>query len=75
MSDEMKPGDSVPDEEAGILKMLDEAFEKGIVVIFGAAGMTVEDIIEATHGHRPGTRLMIIGEPPHTVPGTKGVLN
>jgi hypothetical protein len=71
----MKPGDAVPDEEAGILKILNEAFEKGIVVVFGARGMTVEDIIEATHGHRPGTRLVFIGEPPHTVPGDKHALN
>ena len=71
----MKPGDPIPDNEDGILKMLDEAFEKGIIVIFGASGMTIEDIVEATHGHRPGARLMIIGEAPHTVPGDKTVLN
>lgn len=75
MSDEIKPGDQVPNEEQGILDLLDDAFEKGIIVIFGAAGMTVEDIIEATHGHRPGVNLMIIGEAHQAVPGDKTVLN
>jgi hypothetical protein len=75
MSDKIKPGDALSEEEEGILALLDKAFEDGIVVVFGAAGMTVEDIIEAMHGHRPGVNLMIIGEAHQAVPGDKTVLN
>jgi hypothetical protein len=68
------PGDALPEEEEGILALLDKAFEDGIVVVFGAAGMTLEDIIEGMHGHRK-IKFMIIGEAHQAVPGDKTVLN
>ena len=79
MSDDEKnlpePGENVP--EGGELdSMLRQAAAQGIIVVFGADGMTVDEIMHALiHPQHAKNRLMIIGDAPHTVPGDSSALN
>lgn len=65
-----EPGQNIP-EGGDLDTMLREAAQQGVIVVFGADGMTVDEIMHSLiHPQHSKHRLMIIGDAPHSpIPG------